>query len=531
MDLSGKAFIMSSNVSKQLVKGAFVLTLAGIISKILSAGYRIPLQNITGNIGFYIYQQVYPLLGMAMVLALYGFPAAVSKLTADMKAGGYNLSVREFYGPVFLILLMVNGLFFLFLYVKADAIARWVGDMKLLRTYQTAAFVFLLIPFSSLLRGVFQGTQMMKPTAYSQIGEQILRVLVIISAAAFLADSGSNIYHIGEAAGLASISGSFLAILILALFFVKSDQPIWRGEYSIPWKNYMRSLFLLGIVAALNHMILLIMQLADAFTLVPGLIDYGLSKQAAMADKGIFDRGQPLIQLGTVLGSSFALAFIPSLSKRSMQNDQIQAAFAVSFYLAAGAAIGLIMIFPETNLLLYQDKSGTRSLQILAFATFLSAIIITASSILQGLGYIKRMAGFIVGAFLLKLLANMFFVPIWGIVGGAVATGMSLTSLLVAVLIELKKRLPTLSFFKSINWITFLKASIGMIVYILIIDYLLPAPAISRFGLLVWVVFTALTGAMIYTILLLRGGAFTEEELAMLPFAKLFIKLHKGRKS
>src|SRR5699024_9902653 len=122
-----KAFIMSSSEAKRLVKGAFVLTLAGVVSKILSAGYRIPLQNITGDIGFYIYQQVYPLLGMAMVLALYGLPSAVSKLVADRKAGGYTLTIAGFYGPIFSILLMINGFCFLLLYVNAHALAQWVG--------------------------------------------------------------------------------------------------------------------------------------------------------------------------------------------------------------------------------------------------------------------------------------------------------------------------------------------------------------------------------------------------------------------
>src|SRR5690625_3214637 len=100
----GKAFIMGGNESIKLMKGALLLTLAWIISKVLSAGYRIPLQNLTGDIGFYIYQQVYPLLGMAMVLGLYGFPSAISKLTVDLRAEGNEVSFRIFYNTVFIIL-------------------------------------------------------------------------------------------------------------------------------------------------------------------------------------------------------------------------------------------------------------------------------------------------------------------------------------------------------------------------------------------------------------------------------------------
>ncbi|HLR40317.1 MAG TPA: polysaccharide biosynthesis protein [Virgibacillus sp.] len=525
---------MGGNESNKLMKGALLLTLAGIISKVLSAGYRIPLQNLTGDIGFYIYQQVYPLLGMAMVLGLYGFPSAISKLTVDLRAEGKEVSLRNFYKPVFIILAGINVALFLLVYLSAHSLALLVGDMNLVATYQNAAFIFLLIPLTALLRGVFQGSNEMKPTAYSQIGEQSIRVFIIIFAAVLVAEQGSNIYHIGEAAGIASIGGALMAILILGLFVRKSKPPL--GEKSaIPWKYYGRTVFIFGIVAAMNHMILLVIQFADAFTLVPGLMEHGRSKLEAMQDKGIFDRGQPLIQLGTVLGSSFALALIPTISKQKLQSDlgtfypYIQGAIAFSFYLAAGATIGLIMILPEANVLLYKDASGTMTLQILAIAIFLSSIVITASSILQGMGYIKRTAGFIIGAFLIKWAANFVLVPLWGITGSAVATVISLIVLGFMVFMELQRKLPGLHFFKKVNGWAFLKASLGMISYIVVIDYLLPGELLSRMALLCYISFVAITGAMIYLLLLLRFRAFTEEELSMLPFAAVLIRVHKGR--
>src|SRR5690625_4918879 len=375
----------------------------------------------------------------------------------------------------------------------------------------------------------------MKPTAYSQIGEQSNRVCIIIFAAVLVAEQCSNIYHIGEAAGIASIGGALMAILILGLFVMKSKPPF--GEQStIPWKYYGKTVFIFGIVAAMNHMILLVIQFADASTLVPGLMEQGLTKLEAMQDKGIFDRGQPLIQLGTVMGSSFALALIPTISKQKLQsnsgtffNPYIQGAIAFSFYLAAGATIGLMMIFPEANVLLYKDASGTMPLQILAIAIFLSSIVITASSILQGMGYIKRTAGFIIGAFLIKWAANFALVPIWGITGSAVPTVISLIVLGLMVIMELRRKLPGLHFFKKINGWAFLKASLGMIVYIVVIDYLLPGELLSRMALLCYVSFVAITGAMLYLLLLLRCRAFTEEELAMLPFAAVLIRVHKER--
>src|SRR5699024_8867194 len=77
---------MEAGKTKKVVRGALLLTIAGLISKVLSATYRIPLQNLTGDIGFFTYQQIYPLIGMTMIIGLYGFPVAVSKLVAENKA-------------------------------------------------------------------------------------------------------------------------------------------------------------------------------------------------------------------------------------------------------------------------------------------------------------------------------------------------------------------------------------------------------------------------------------------------------------
>ena len=59
---------------RRVMQGAFVLTIASFIAKVLSALYRIPLQNLVGDEGFYVYQQVYPIYGIAMTLALSGLP-------------------------------------------------------------------------------------------------------------------------------------------------------------------------------------------------------------------------------------------------------------------------------------------------------------------------------------------------------------------------------------------------------------------------------------------------------------------------
>src|SRR5256885_8404663 len=101
------------NQSKALFRGAFILTLAALITKILSAFYRIPFQNIVGDVGFYIYQQVYPFYGMAMVLSTTGFPVVISKLYAEQKEKGNDEKSRLLLFVSFLFLQVFGVLCFL----------------------------------------------------------------------------------------------------------------------------------------------------------------------------------------------------------------------------------------------------------------------------------------------------------------------------------------------------------------------------------------------------------------------------------
>ena len=69
--------------SKGMMQGAIALSIAAFIAKILSAVYRVPFQNMVGNTGFYVYQQVYPIYGIGMTFALTGFPVFVSNVVAE----------------------------------------------------------------------------------------------------------------------------------------------------------------------------------------------------------------------------------------------------------------------------------------------------------------------------------------------------------------------------------------------------------------------------------------------------------------
>ncbi len=517
---------MNGNVTKNIVKGAFVLTFSSIAGKILSALYRIPLQNLTGDVGFYVYQQIYPFLGMAAVLALYAFPSSIAKIAADWKEQGREVGWTSFIFPVWTVLMLIFVSLTLLLFLLSEPLAKAVGDPQLASSYQWTAFIFLCIPFVALWRGIFQGNMEMVPIALSQVTEQLVRVFIIIFVAVFVYFQVIPIYDIGKFAAIASLFG-FIAAFILLTGFLYKNKTFSAKKYAIPWKTFIRTIFLLGFAAGLNHMALLAVQLADTFTFVPQLAEFGMGELEAMERKGIFDRGQPLIQFGTVLASSLALTIIPALSNGNGESfkSYVATAIRLCLYVSAGATVGLILIFPETNLLLFQDDKGTGDLQILVVAIFFCSLSITASSILQGMGFMKRTAFLIGLVFMLKMLLNKLFIPHFGVTGASFATVLSVVVWFFAVWRMLKKELAPAVFLHKKQVAALIAATGGMGFYLSVMKFFAPFFTDSRWMLLLFVLFLVISGALLFFLMLIRFGAFSKAELKLLPFAKYLAKL------
>ncbi|WP_458415250.1 putative polysaccharide biosynthesis protein [Schinkia sp. CFF1] len=527
---------------KQIWKSALILTIAGIITKILSAAYRIPFQNIAGDIGFYIYQQVYPFYGIAMILSTYGFPVVISKLIAERagnKKGEAGTVLMVSF--VFLSLLFIG--LFLLLYTGAEKIVFLMGDRELSVPLKVVSFSFLFIPFLSVSRGYFQGLNNMTPTAISQIGEQSVRVTTILLLSYLLLTSGYSSYIGGAGAVFGSITGGFCSTLILIFFWVKMNKGYQLHATKQSLKNnsfeIVKALVVQGFTICISSLFLILLQLVDAMTLYSGLVESNLySATAAKVAKGIFDRGQPLIQLGTVVATSLSLTLVPLISSAKARNDftyikeKVQLSVRVSVVVGLGAAFGLIAIIRPTNYMLFTNMNGSLVLSILAVTIIFSSITMTATAILQGLGKPFAPAFFVVISIFCKIILNYLFIPHFGTEGAALAT---VVAYLIATVLHIRllSNLLHIQLFSGyIKRIVF--AGIWMVVglygYQFLLYELFP---LAQEGSRLLATFESLSavvlGGLIYVVFIVKTNVFSNEELSTLPFGRKLIKLAKGK--
>ncbi len=430
---------MAKNNAKNLMRGALLLSVASLIAKILSAVYRVPFQNIVGNTGFYVYQQVYPIYGIGMTLALSGLPNFISKLVAEQESMGARKQILR---ASFWIVGVFSLLIFLGLFLNATAIANLMGDGGLVALIQVVAFMFLLTPILSCLRGYFQGTFEMRPTAISQVVEQLLRVGIILLAAGLYVHFNWGDYQMGAVAMSGALVGGLAAALVMIPRYRRDPlAQVAPSQTPLNWGHLIKRFWVEGGAISLFAATMVIMQLVDSFTVTKGLMHSGSGTTVAFDLKGVYDRAQPLVQMGLVVTMAFVTALLPALSAARLNDKPVlfmkltQQLTHIALALSAAATVGLMALMPWINRLLFGDSQGSLTIAIYMISVILVALINVFSSVLQSLDRFKIPTLALILGFVVKLLINQKLTEALGIAGSALATVLALG--VVALLIFL----------------------------------------------------------------------------------------------
>lgn len=422
---------------RELMNGAWILSLGGLITKILSAVYRIPFQNLVGNTGFYIYQQVYPIYGLGMVLALSGLPVYISKLVA---AADGPVAQRRVARRCISVLTLIGGGAFLLTFAGARPIALAMADVGLTPLIRCVAFMFLLLPILGGARGYFQGTGNMVPTASSQVLEQLVRVAIIIGAAVLGRHFHWSLYLTGTVAMSGALFGGTAAAVLMwpRLIAAFSGQLLPRRA-ELPSRHFVQRFIEDGGAFVLFSALLILLQLVDSFTVTRGLALHGMAPALARAAKGIYDRGQPIVQLGLVVATALTQSLLPSLSRshHEKQGDVFMRISVMMLHLTVAfgvlASCALVVVMPNLNRFLFGDAQDSNVLAMCVLSVALVAAVNALSSLLQSQDHFRTPTVALVLALLCKIVLNTGFTARWGTFGSALASNIAWLVALVTV--------------------------------------------------------------------------------------------------
>lgn len=508
---------------KTFMKGASILTISAIVVKILGAVYRVPYQNMVGDKGFYIYQQVYPFIGIFIVWTSYGFAVAVSKLLAGSKSRGEAKAMMR---VAFTYLLLLSLTFFVLLTLFAPFFARSMGNPELVSLLRAGAYIVLLMPALAVLKGSFQSEGKMIPVAVSGVGEQAFRVVIILIGTWVAMRAGASLYTAGEIAMWGAVVGETAGVIILALYFKKTFKgPL--GKINI-WQ-VVKELTIVSLSVSASSLILLLFQLADSFTVYNLLLAQGFVADAAMEMKGVYDRGQPLAQMGILIASTLALAIVPLIAHHTKKQTGrgelpfIRLTYRTAFLFGWAAAVGLALVLPYVNEMLFETRDGSVALIIFAFQIFWVSLILPLTAMLQGAGKVKIPTLLLVGGLIVKVIANQLFVPLWNVTGASIAGNVGFAMITIGLLIYFKKvwpiRLAPIRFYSWIIVATLVMIAIVM-PWMLFADGFLFNPLSSRISSTLIALTSVAIGGVVFLLVIMKSRIMMEKEWYLLPFGK-----------
>jgi len=433
---------------RRFLQGALILSIAGIIVKILGALYKIPLVRLIGDEGMGLYAMVYPIFSTLLVLSTAGIPIAISILVSEKQSKNDDKGAKKIFLISFTMLAILGLLFTLLLVFNARWIAVYViNEPRVFYGLIAIAPAIFISSIISAFRGYFQGNQTMTPTALSQVIEQSVRVVTILVLAYIFLPRGIEFSVAGATFGAVTGGLAALSVLIVAYILFRKKQRNNKPAspttiHDIEATNSLtKRIATLAFPVTIAGLVVPIMQWIDVI-IIPSRLRYiGYSGSEAAAFFGQFAAANVLINLAPIITISIALSLVPAISEAITKNKiedarhRINLAMWMTFLIGLPASAGLFILATPITTMLYDIPEIGKILAILAPSALILGLYQTTRGALQGLGKtylpaINLTIGIIIKGVLTYILVG---IPELGIIGAGIAT---VTGLTVSVLLN-----------------------------------------------------------------------------------------------
>lgn len=423
----------------KLLKGATILAVAGIISKLLGAVFRLPLANLIGAEGMSYYGIAYPVYSFFLVLSVAGFPVAISRMVSERTAYGDHRNAYKTYKVSFVLMVSIGLISFLICFFGAGLIATKMGNPGAKASLMAIAPALLLAPVVSSFRGYFQGQQNMLPTGVSQVFEQFIRVGVGLTLSFLLAKRSLELASAGATFGASA--GLVAALIVLLIIFYKTGRKrreliaisVGREESR---KHLLKELFGIAIPITIGSTIMPLMMIIDSMIIMRRLQATGWSLAESKVLYGLISGYcDPLIGFPGVFIDAISMSLLPAvtaayaLKKISEMEKTIQTGIKTMMVVAFPCAMGLIVLARPILSMLYptrpeEAEMAVANLQILSLSILTLSAMRTFSTALQAVGKMMLpVVNLFIGA-LVKIVLSFILVgiPALNINGAAIGS-------------------------------------------------------------------------------------------------------------
>lgn len=415
-------------MKNQLLRGTLILTVAGIVTRLIGFVYRIFLADELGDVNLGIYQLIFPVYSICFTIYAAGIQTAVSQMISHdplQKQGSILKSA-------ILLSLMFSISLFLIVHSFRNQIAcEFLGAPRAGELLGILSCIFPFCGITSVINGYFYGINRAKIPAVTQIIEQLVRVIFVFLVCFLWENSKQSIYIavwglvIGE-----------LCSNIYNMFHVKRH---------ISFKTLLHSKFCIGkilrysIPLSATKLVIAVLGSVESILIPIILQRYGYSMEMSIGLYGILTGVVlPFILFPGTITNSLSVLLLPAIAKASGTNNRKQIRYTSSLTVRYSLLLGvltssLFMNFgTEIGQFIFHSENAGKLLTVMAFLCPFLYVTTTLSSIINGLGKTGITFMFTVIGLVVRILCLILVAPFYGIYGYLL--GMLISQILICLL-------------------------------------------------------------------------------------------------
>ncbi|CAM3049002.1 polysaccharide biosynthesis protein [Paenibacillus sediminis] len=426
---------------ESFIRGTLILAAAALVARVLGLVQRIPLEHMLNDVGdasFSIANNVYLAL---LTIATAGIPSTLSKMVSERYALGKRAEAERVYHAALIFSAVMGVIITIVLYVLAPFYAANISKQpEAALSLRALAPALLLFPTIAMMRGYFQGRNMMTAGGISQIVEQFLRVGTGIALGYVLLYSGYNDKWIAAGASFGGVLGSIGAFAVMIYYSVKLRQDdkaaLLRDGTSgalIPMRQIYVDIFKISIPIVLSSLAVPAVNMIDSSIVKPLLLGAMGEAQATEALGILGARAQSIAGIPPILAIALSTSLIPIISAAFARKDeehlrnQITLAMRISILTGMPIVIILCAAAYSLNGLIFSSLGGSEIIGVLTFGTIFQITMMTSNSILIGVGKTNLTMKHVLAGIAVKLISSYAlakWLGVYGIYGIIVSTGL-----------------------------------------------------------------------------------------------------------
>ncbi|NLC69462.1 MAG: stage V sporulation protein B [Clostridiaceae bacterium] len=409
---------------RSFINSAVILMVSGLVVRLLGFVYRIYVSNMLGSEAMGIFQLISPVYSLIILTLTSGVSIAISRMVSRETARRHIVNVRRITVIALLSVFAAGMLISLFMLINARLIANEI--LKDPRTYYSVLLLVPCIPviaLSSTLKGFFYGIQEVTPNAWSQIAEQVTRIVLVLLAAKQFINNGLEYACAFATAAMAA--GEIASLLVLYLAYRKRVKKYIKNKSK---KGLMRKRAIILEILKIswpvssNRFITSIMSAIELILIPRRLLAGGMDYQASIETYGkLTGMAMPLVYFPALVTSSLAVTLVPAISEAlSLRNFKTVTA-RISKSIQVTLALGFIFFavfmcyHDEIGNLIFRRENIGELLYLLSFACIPLYFQQTLSGILNGLGKQGASLRNSMIGYLIRIGFVYFCIPVYGI--------------------------------------------------------------------------------------------------------------------